>query len=68
MNERYRRKFKRFVQGMISEDDFRTYLMLSHSKKDLVDIIFQGALNLRRAVSIGELIESKTSKVSGSLR
>ena len=50
----YRRKYKRFVQGLVSEEDFRRYLMLSLSKKDLVDLIVQGALSLRNAVSIGE--------------
>lgn len=50
----YRRRYKRFVQGLISERDFRRYLTLSASKAELIDIIVHGAKSLRAAVSIGE--------------
>jgi len=53
----YERKYKRFVQGLISEESFRTYLLLSLSKKDLVEIVISGAKSLRRAVAIGEVVE-----------
>jgi hypothetical protein len=56
----YTRKYKRFVQGLISEEDFRRYLMLSLSKAELVDIILQGAKSLRKAVSIGEPLRINT--------
>ena len=54
----YERKYKRFVQGLISEDSFRQYLLLSLSKNDLADIIVLGAKSLRRAVAIGEVLET----------
>jgi hypothetical protein len=50
----YQRKYKRFVQGVISEEEFRRYLALSLSKDDLIDIVVSGAKSLRRAVAIGE--------------
>ena len=53
----YRRKYKRFVQGVISEDEFTRYLTLSLSKKDLIDIVVSGAKSLRNAVAIGEVRE-----------
>ncbi|MBL7118437.1 hypothetical protein ISS96_00290 [Candidatus Bathyarchaeota archaeon] len=53
----YERKYKRFVQGLISEGAFRSYLLLSMSKKDLIDIVVSGAKSLRRAVAIGEVVE-----------
>lgn len=55
----YQRKYRRFVQGMISEEDFRKYLALSLSKKDLIDIIVSGAMSLRNAVAIGEPLKIK---------
>jgi len=54
----YDRRYKRFVQGLISEESFRRYLLLSLSKKDLVDIIMSGAKSLRQVVAIGEVLES----------
>ena len=56
----YQRKYKRFVQGVISEEEFRRYLALSLSKEDLIDIIVSGAKSLRRAVAIGEPLEVKS--------
>ena len=56
----YTRKYKRFVQGLISEEEFRWYLTLSLSKADLIDIILHGATSLRHAVSIGEPLEINT--------
>ena len=53
---RYRRKYRRFVQGLISEDEFRRYLTLSLSKKDLIDLVVSGAKSLRKAVAIGEAL------------
>lgn len=53
----YDRKYKRFVQGLISEESFRRYLIFSLSKKDLVEIIVAGAKSLRRVVAIGESLE-----------
>ena len=53
----YRRKYRRFVQGLISEQDFRRYLTLSLSKEDLIEVVVAGALSLRRAVAIGEPLE-----------
>ncbi len=53
----YQRKYKRFVQGVISEEEFRRYLALSLSKDDLIDIVVSGAKSLRRAVAIGEPME-----------
>lgn len=47
-------KYKRFVQGIISEEEFRKYLVLSLSKNDLIDIIVSGAKSLKKAVAIGE--------------
>jgi len=55
--QKYRRKYRRFVQGLISEDEFRRYLTLSLSKKDLIDIVVFGAKSLRKAVAIGEALE-----------
>lgn len=55
----YQRKYKRFVQGVISEEEFRRYLLLSLSKEDLINIIVAGAKSLRRAVAIGEPLEAK---------
>ncbi len=54
----YERKYKRFVQGLISEESFRSFLFLSLSKKDLIDIVVSGAKSLRRAVAIGEVVET----------
>ena len=56
----YARKYKRFVQGLISEEDFRRYLTLSLSKEDLIAILMQGAKSLRKAVSIGEPLTVNT--------
>jgi hypothetical protein len=56
----YVSKYKRFVQGIISEDDFRRFLMLSLSKGDLIDLIIHRALSMKRAVSIGEPLQVKT--------
>jgi hypothetical protein len=55
----YQRKYKRFVQGVISEEEFRRYLALSLSKEALIDIVVSGAKSLRRAVAIGEPMEVK---------
>ena len=55
----YQKKYKRFVQGVISEDEFRRYLALSLSKEDLINIVVSGAKSLRRAVAIGEPMEVK---------
>jgi hypothetical protein len=56
----YMRKYKRFVQGLISEDAFRSYLILSLSKGDLIDLIVKGAISLKKAVSIGEPLKVNT--------
>jgi len=61
----YQRKYKRFVQGLISEEDFRRYLMLSLSKEDLIDVIVSGAKSLRSAVSIGEIMPGYRQRNSG---
>ena len=53
----YQMKYRRFVQGMISEGEFRRYLILSLSKNDLIDTVVSGAKSLRRAVAIGEVME-----------
>ena len=53
----YQVKYKRFVQGVISEDEFRRYLTLSLSKKDIIDIVVSGAKSLRKAVAIGKVVE-----------
>jgi hypothetical protein len=50
----YHMKYKRYVQGIISEEEFRRYLVLSLSKNDLIDIIVSGAKSLKRAVALGE--------------
>jgi hypothetical protein len=50
----YQRKYRRFVQGLISEEDFKRYLTLTLSKTDLTHIIISSAKSLRRAVAIGE--------------
>jgi hypothetical protein len=55
----YQQKYRRFVQGLISEEDFKRYLVLSLSKEELIDIVITGAKGLRRAVAIGEPIELK---------
>ncbi len=55
----YQRKYKRFVQGVISEEEFRRYLALALSKDDLINIVVSGAKSLRRAVAIGEPMEVK---------
>ena len=55
----YQLKYKRFVQGVISEEEFRRYLTLSLSKQDLIDIVVSGAKSLRKAVAIGETLEIK---------
>jgi hypothetical protein len=47
-------KYKRFVQGIISEEDFRKYLVLSLSKSDLINLVVSGAKSLKHAVAIGE--------------
>jgi hypothetical protein len=53
----YQQKYKRFVQGVLSEAEFRRYLALSLSKDDLINIVVSGAKSLKRAVAIGEPIE-----------
>jgi hypothetical protein len=55
--QQYQKKYKRFVQGLISEDEFRRYLTLSLSKNDLINIVITGAKSLRKAVAIGEAVE-----------
>lgn len=50
----YQMKYKRFVQGVISEEEFRRYLTLSLSKEDLIEIVVAGAKSLRMAVALGE--------------
>jgi len=55
--KKYRKKYRRFAQGLISEDEFRRYLTLALSKKDLIDLVVAGAKSLRKAVSIGETVE-----------
>ena len=55
----YKIKYKRFVQGLISEDEFRTFLTLSLSKSEMIDIIVTGAKSLRRVVAIGEHLQVK---------
>jgi hypothetical protein len=55
----YKIKYKRFVQGLISEDEFRTFLTLSLSKSYMIDIIVTGAKSLRGAVAIREYFEVK---------
>jgi hypothetical protein len=55
----YQLKYKRFVQGIISEDEFKQYLFLSLSKEDLMEIVIVGAKSLRKAVSIGESLGVK---------
>lgn len=54
----YERKYRRFVQGLVSEEDFRRYLKLALSKEDLVEIVISSAKALRNAVSIGEVLRS----------
>lgn len=56
----YERKYKRFVQGLISEEDFRRYLTLTLSKEDLIEIVIASAKALRHAVSIGEVLQSSS--------
>ena len=58
----YQRKYKRFIQGLITEDDFRKFLELSLSKKELVNIIVSNAKALRKAVAIGEPMGKKNTK------
>ncbi|MEE8322561.1 MAG: hypothetical protein V3R57_02925 [Candidatus Bathyarchaeia archaeon] len=53
----YQRKYKRFVQGVLSEAKFRRYLALSLSKEDLINIVISGAKSLKRAVAIGDPVE-----------
>ena len=53
----YQMKYKRFVQGVISEEEFRRYLTLSLTKEDLIDLILLSAKSLRSAVAIGEPLE-----------
>ena len=57
--QEYKKKYKRFVQGLISEDEFRTFLTLSLSKSEMIDIIVTGAKSLRRVVAIGEHLQVK---------
>ena len=52
-------KYRRFVQGVISEEDLRRYLTLSLSNEDLIDIVVSSAKSLRRAVAIGETLEAE---------
>jgi hypothetical protein len=52
-------KFKRFVQGVISEDEFRRYLHLCLSKEDLIEIVMSGARGLKSKVAIGEPLDIK---------
>jgi len=42
---------------VISEDEFRRFLILALSKNDLIEIVVSGAKSLRKAVSIGEVLE-----------
>ena len=53
-------KYKRFVQGVISEGEFRRYLHLSLSKEDLIEIVVSGAKGLRSRVAIGEPVDIKS--------
>jgi hypothetical protein len=55
--DEYQRKYKRFVQGVLSEAEFRRYLALALSKDDLIDLVVAGAKSLQRAVAIGEPLE-----------
>lgn len=55
----YQMKYRRFVQGIITEAEFRQYLTLSLSKKDLINLILVSAKSLRKAVAIGEPLEIK---------
>lgn len=55
----YQIKYRRFVQGLISEEDFHSYLIICLSKDDLINIIIAGAKSLRKAVAIGEPLEVK---------
>jgi hypothetical protein len=56
----YERKYKRFVQGLISEEDFRRYLTLTLAKEDLIEIVIASAKALRNAVAIGEVLQSSS--------
>ncbi len=56
-SDEYQRKYKRFVQGILSEAEFRQYLTLALSKDDLIDLVLAGAKSLQRAVAIGEPLE-----------
>ena len=60
----YQRKYKRFIQGLITEEDFRKFLELSLSKRELVEIIISNAEALRKAVAIGEPLEKQNTKDS----
>lgn len=54
--QEYEHKYRRFVQGLISEEDFRRYLVLTLSKENLIEIVIESAKALRNAVSIGEIL------------
>lgn len=54
----YERRYRRFVQGLVAEEEFRRYLTLTLSKEDLIEIIIASAKALRNAVSIGEVLRS----------
>jgi len=58
----YQRKYKRFIQGLITEEDFRKFLELSLSKRELIEIVISNAEALRKAVAIGEPIEKQKTK------
>jgi hypothetical protein len=50
----YQQKYRRFVQGMISEDEFKRYIFTQLTKDDLIEIIVSSAKSLREAIAIGE--------------
>ena len=50
----YQSKYRRFIQGIITEEDFKKYLNLSLSKDDLIKILVLSAKSLRDLVAIGE--------------
>jgi len=56
----YEHKYRRFVQGLISEEDFRRYLTLTLAKEDLIEIVIASAKALRHAVAIGEVLPSSS--------
>jgi hypothetical protein len=52
----YQQKYRRFVQGMISENEFRRYIFTQLSKDDLIEILLSSAKSLREVVAIGETL------------